>query len=475
MAFILTSKNIRNPRISLPGFILAGIFLGVLISRSPNLAAVIGFSLPLLLFIFTKPAWGIITVVFLTASFLHELPYLSIGAISFHISDGILLFLISTVIVRAFAVPGASFVRTPLDIPLLGFLFAVFVGLLIAVFVQDIPFNIAMRQVRILAYYSIFFLVTHCINDLKKIKMLINSLFILAALVIAALILQSFSGGTIPFISGYMAGNVIMDSEFVRVGLSGLPLVLICMMAILSVLLMSGPSSPKYILLAEFLFLSAGMVLTFTRSYWIVMLLCFSFILRYTPFARRLKILFSMILLVPVSYFLLIALVPAKTFDSYGLALTKRFMTLFQGRDTLKIDTVADRVTEYDYALQEIKSSPIYGIGLRNDYRPAFYGPDDQLTWYIHNSYLWVLKDMGFLGLIPFMIFYIGSLVRGFKKWNSVENQFLRAIVLGNTIGILGLMLFALQGGVLVNSWNTSVYGCVIGLNEVIYKLKAVE
>ena len=182
-----------------------------------------------------------------------------------------------------------------------------------------------------------------------------------------------------------------------------------------------------------------------------------------------------MILLVPVSYFLLIALVPAKTFDSYGLALTKRFMTLFQGRDTLKIDTVADRVTEYDYALQEIKSSPIYGIGLRNDYRPAFYGPDDQLTWYIHNSYLWVLKDMGFLGLIPFMIFYIGSLVRGFKKWNSVENQFLRAIVLGNTIGILGLMLFALQGGVLVNSWNTSVYGCVIGLNEVIYKLKAVE
>jgi O-antigen ligase len=140
-----------------------------------------------------------------------------------------------------------------------------------------------------------------------------------------------------------------------------------------------------------------------------------------------------------------------------------------------KIHNVEARMIENKFAIEEILAHPIFGIGFTRHYRPQIYGPNDNLQWYLHNGYLWILLKMGILGLIPFLWFSYIFVKRGIKNWQSVEDRFFKAIVLGSVISYLGVALTNFACAYFMENWQTAVFGLSFGINEVIYRVEGID
>jgi O-antigen ligase len=96
------------------------------------------------------------------------------------------------------------------------------------------------------------------------------------------------------------------------------------------------------------------------------------------------------------------------------------------------------------------------GIGQDNwdyhfeDYRvPGFYNAID----HPHNDYLSALVFSGLPGLALFLVVWGMVVWRGFAAWRRAEDARLRAVLLGATLAIIGL----LAGGLFQNYYGTFV------------------
>lgn len=482
--FLLSFEELQNQRmitykkfkLPLPVFliVIAGFILGSLLLQKPALVLAFIIGIPFLVLLYSKPELGIIIIVAFTASFVYdfEFPLISIGVARLAISDFLLLYLISVIFIRKFANSNFKFERTPLDIPLILFYCCALIGLMISVVGKGLSLMSLMEvldQVRILGYYSIFFVVTNLVRDVKTLRILTGALFVISCLVAAGIILQSLTGGTLSYIKGD-SGSSAMHGEILRIVPPGSSLIFISLVAAFSIMLFSEKTYGKRIFFIVFVLLSVGIALTLTRAYWIVSALCLLILVGFAPLGKKLKV-FAVLVLCGIGVYT--ATATYMPMRSASVEVKKRFETMSRG-NAEEIGTVEDRLTEYEYALEKIRSAPVFGIGLRSDYRPPFYGPDDELTYFIHNSYLWIIKDMGLVGLCIFLILMMRFLFRGFRKWRMIKDTYLSSIVLAYSVSLLGLMVFALQGSTFVSSWNVSVYGLMMGLNEVIYRLSLV-
>lgn len=131
-------------------------------------------------------------------------------------------------------------------------------------------------------------------------------------------------------------------------------------------------------------------------------------------------------------------------------------------------ETLAWRWKEIQYAWMQIVQNPIFGIGLKTPYRPAFY-KGDQLTTYIHNAYLWIWLKTGLLGLVAFLWLSVRFLVRGFQHWRDSEDHFLRAVTLGFTLAYLALTISDLVAPSFVQGWSLAICAAIMGVNEVAF------
>jgi O-antigen ligase len=157
---------------------------------------------------------------------------------------------------------------------------------------------------------------------------------------------------------------------------------------------------------------------------------------------------------------------------TYSVAVITRAGSLISGgavRNTQ--DTWSDRVREVEEASEALSESPLFGIGFANPYRSGGRFLNDRGT-YVHNGYASVLLKMGLVGLIPFLLMIIVFIFRGFRLWKQVKNPFFQAIALGLTTGLVGLLIANISDPRFTgNAYWTPVFGVVIGINEVIYRL----
>jgi O-antigen ligase len=461
-------RKLNQLPLSIPIVVTVGFIMGCLFLTGPILLLSVFFGILLLVLLYSKPEFGIIIIVAFTATFVYdfEFPLIPIGVARLEISDLLLLYLISVIFIRKIVDSNFEFERTPLDIPLILFYCCALIGLMISVLGKGLSLMQVLDQVRILGYYSVFFVVTNLVRDVKTLRTLVGSLFVISCLVAAGIILQSLTGGALPYLKGY-SGSSAMYQDILRIAPPGVSLIFISLVAAFSIMLFSEKTWRERIFFIIFVLLSGGITLTFTRAYWIVSALCLLIAAGFAPLGKKLKVFVISVFCGIAVYAAIATYMPMR---SVGVVVSERFKTLLSG-SAEEIGTVDDRLTEYEYALEKIRSAPVFGIGLRSEYRPPFYGPEDELTYFVHNSYLWIIKDMGLVGLCIFLILMMRFLFRGFRKWRMIKDTYLSSIVLAYSISVLGLMVIALQSSTFVSNKYVCVYGLMMGINEVIYRL----
>jgi O-antigen ligase len=140
-----------------------------------------------------------------------------------------------------------------------------------------------------------------------------------------------------------------------------------------------------------------------------------------------------------------------------------------------KSDSLEWRRVENKYALQQIVKHPFLGIGLGKDYRPQIFGSYDTSTGYIHNGYLGILLDVGLIGLLPLLWFFVRFVIRGFRNWDKIKDTYMNLLLTGFTLSVLGVLLINMVSPVFRQWFSIVVFPTIIGLSEVIIRINEME
>ena len=137
-------------------------------------------------------------------------------------------------------------------------------------------------------------------------------------------------------------------------------------------------------------------------------------------------------------------------------------------------ETLAARWEEARYAWVHISQHPFLGIGIRTPYRPEFF-PGDELTYYIHNSYIWLWLHVGLLGILSFLWLSFAFLKRGFQSWHTLSDPSWASTMLGFTLAYAGMMISNLVAPSFTQHWNACLFAIIMAINEAILTISRTE
>jgi O-antigen ligase len=187
---------------------------------------------------------------------------------------------------------------------------------------------------------------------------------------------------------------------------------------------------------------------------------------------KKLIVFFSLIVALSFIFIPLLSIYSAKT-SAIIDSLYARGASLTEPEKATSDSSWLRREKEIGYAKIQIQKHPLLGIGPGNDYRPDVWS--NGLTGFVHNSFYFILLDLGIVGSIPFIWFSILFLVRGFRFWPTVQDKYHRAISLGILVSFIAALVHSVAIPIFME-WNwTPVLGVLFGINEVIYKLNKEE
>lgn len=444
------------------------------------IALILGYSNPLLILAamgglvvvvmgFTSPEIVILTIVLLVSGIVPDQynVYIGLGVGRFQVTDLLLIMLLLVIIVRVFIDKTIHFVTTPLDIPLLLFSGAIVIGMATAVLNHGIQFKDTTYEARILMGYLIFFAVTNLIRTKPQLVRLVQGIFLIGILVASMMLLQSILGRSFSL----MDPTTLRGEELIRFYNPGYFVVFITVIALICGMALDTDRQYRVIRPAVILVLSLGLVLGLGRNGFVsgaISIGVLMIMLRKPELSR-----FVVNLLVFGGVAIVVVALLTITESEAGLTrylgvLLERMSHLFSEKILSPEENLMPRLIEIQYAWVQITQSPIWGIGLNTFYRPAFYA-QDPLRNFIHNAYMGLWLKTGLLGLISFLWFSILGVVRGLLHWRDTQGGFLRAVILGFTLAYLGMMFSNLVAPSFVHYSILSIYGVILGINEVVF------
>jgi O-antigen ligase len=426
-----------------------------------------------------RPEIALLGILIATASILFEdqLPLLSMGGISLHIPDFLLVGMLGLIVVRWSVEPEFKILRTPLDWPLL-----IFYGIMLfwtfnAIFHSTVDVEPARRGIRILSYYLTFFIVTNLVRERRQLNLLLNGFFLLATIVAAVMVAQYMLGSSVAFLPGRVEAlntQGVAYSDVTRILPPGMSIVLVAFVTNFCILVLEKFKPLGWLKFLQFGLLGMAFLFTFLRSYWLSLIIVFSllaFILR--GHDRQKLINWTVIICLAAVILQLVSSTPDSKVARVMGASADRLNTVFtietfEGRD----GSLNARKIENGYALPQILSHPLMGLGIGANYRPL----DPVLDWngssrgFIHNGYLLILLNSGLFGFLSLMWLSLTFLIRGFKHWQSIANGRMRGVVLGFTLVYLAVLLASVVNSVFMQWYWSPVFGIIMGINEVILK-----
>src|SRR5262249_54668598 len=143
---------------------------------------------------------------------------------------------------------------------------------------QGVELHWAFNELRTLTYYMIFFATVWGIERPKQLKVLLAGLLLLANLANLVVITQQFFGRSSPLLAAMAGTNWYIRQQgeqadafgTVRIIPPGQVLLFMMMVISFSFMVSSRVSGRLRAFFAlEFIFLNAGMILTYTRGQWI--------------------------------------------------------------------------------------------------------------------------------------------------------------------------------------------------------------
>jgi len=458
---------------SLFPLVAIGILLGLIVVYvPPSITLLLIAGVLSLKYIAKRPESGILIIVLLTSSIVFEenLPLIPIGVGSLHLSDALLLFLLALLGYRYWTEKTFTLVKSPLNIPLLLFFAVSTASAAFSVISSGSDFADVARMFRIICYYLLFFIVTNLVTEQTQIRFLIKGLFAIALVVSTAMVVQAIVGESVVLMPGRIENAASMGKEFgtLRILPPGQTLVFVSFICAICLLVFVRDKSVLFsghLLMLPVL--GAGVLLTYNRSYWVAAILGVTILFLITATDNKLRL---------VSLLAVVCIAGGSLTTMYGGsggklgtmvdAVSHRFGSLFAGKELSRSNPVDDRRTENEYAIAQIKQHPLMGIGLGSEYRPKIYGEADTLTYYVHNSYLWLLTDMGIIGFLCFTWFYASFLARAAVHWKRIKDNFMKSAVVGCMISGAVMLFMAMVIPLFMEWFSIVIIACTMGLTE---------
>ena len=208
------------------------------------------------------------------------------------------------------------------------------------------------------------------------------------------------------------------------------------------------------------------LIFTLSRGYWIASVVCIAALFILLPLRKKMSLVlhFALIGSVMIVFIDVVLGAPAV----WGIV--ERILSIGQvGRDV----AMQERFYETKAVLALIKANPFtgYGLGATYSYRSLVHHA--MPVWYIHNAYLYLMFTLGTVGLVAYLVFYIGMLRRGLALLRRRLNRFQRGLVQGIACVFIGMLAVSITSPQFAQ--KTSILVIVLGsaIIEILWRAKS--
>jgi O-antigen ligase len=463
--------------------------------------AVTGLGLPLLLLVWWRPEMGLLAVVFLAASLIPvDTVDLRLPIGGLELRDLAFIGVLGILILRELTHKTLSVPWWPVGAPLLVFLGLALISTLYALLFHHVASNWVFSDLRTLSFYGVFFVAGWAVRDRAPRTIVLVGLFILADVVVGVVILQQFLGAGHPLLAAMSEGNWQLYElqtagtggfGMVRLMPPGVVLVYFAMItAFCLIAFMARRPHLRAILGLQFLYLSFGLLLTYTRALWISTVFALMLVLIILSQTHKAHVMRYLRLGIPVLLLLLAVLGTGAAQQIGSLPLISAFVarvrSMSASADVIESSSLQWRLFEIEEGLRSVSENPLLGVGLGNSYRgittllgeangwrtdrSLAAGEISRLTRFLHNSYLYIAVKMGLPGLASFLWFYIALVVRSRQLYQRLSEGQSRAVALGVFAGSVGLMPWSVFHQHFVQVESTAIVGLMAGLAAGLYQ-----
>lgn len=426
----------------------------------------------------------LILILLITTSTIFNLPEFGTVPIKIgdlFLSDVLLMLLMVGPLLKRVTVEMAI-IPKPLGYPILVMIVIAFFSFVYATMGLGVPTMRAGIEFRTILYMSIFFLVYHYVKSHRQLKTLLLCVGLVALVVSGMLVVQYVIGKDVSIVYGRVEILNTPQRQFAdvtRVMVPGSSIILFTLDVLIAIyILKAGKRKGRTLILPCIAFLSFGLILTFTRIFWVMvvgstMLLLF--------LARRKTIIYprmTFLLVCAVGGIALILQTSLLNSSVIEDAMLDRTISILKAPGRFRDDTLFVRYLESRYAWQKITENPLLGIGLGNSYRPNIFGNSDYERnlggTNVHNGYLATQLKMGIAGSATFVWLMVVFFGRVLRKWKRVKDPVYQAVVLGIAVSIGGMLIHNLVASPFLTVFWVSIAAVAFGIVEKIFQLEGI-
>lgn len=481
------------------GILLALLALAALVialyvapESTPYAIAAVGLGLPAAWLLWSHPEVGMVMLILLTNTVIPS--EVRIPATTIELRDFMLLGMLALLAIRGLVRKNLTIPWWRVSSPLIAFLGVALFSTLYAVAYEDVAPHTALNELRTAMYYTTFFVAAWGLERRKQVWWLLIGLFLVAGLTTSVVFLQQFprtrdlvsleatwyrgqqSETPTELGTWYLAQQSDETASFGALRVVPPGHVLMYLMATVAFCLMiaNGQSRLVRLLCAlAFVFLGAGLLLTYTRAQWLASLTALALAFLLLP-SRHKKGAIQAVAVIVLAAVCIAGLSmggvqeQAKTIPFIETS-GARALSVLSPSETLATDSLTWRIYETQTAMQAITDHPFLGVGLGNAYRGVTFFQDvgmgdEELTRFIHNAYLYITVKMGILGLLTFLWFYFAFLIHGWRQSQSVRDVQARTIIIALICAGVGLLQWSLTTPHLFATESTVIVGLMAGV-----------
>lgn len=443
----------RPPSVVLWLAALAGAL--VTLALPPLTAALLPLAMAGLWAVTVRPELGVLAVLAYTSTVVDSelMPLVSVGVGSLHLADLLLAWLLAVLAWRVLVTRTLRLVPTPFDLAILVLVAVAALSTLWAAADGSAPFRTAVRDLRPMVYYLLFFPAVHLVRTPAAVARLWLGVLVLAVLTAGSSLLQAAVGPDLALLPGrvedlYTAGTT--HDGIVRAIPPGASLMLLGAVLTGTAMAWGEGGADTRRKLALLGLLAVGLILTYTRMLWVATALGLlgAWLMVGTGRRARLtrRLLTGAALGAALGGSVLLAAPDSGAGRAVG-AILDRFGTLFDSalysRGDRDVATLEYRAIDIEYALPHLMPPSLLGIGLGTPFRPCL--PIDSESGcahptYVHNGPVAVLMKLGLLGFGALAWLTVAAVSRGLRRWHSAATPWGHILVLGCTLAFGAVM-----------------------------------
>jgi O-antigen ligase len=464
--------------------IVAGLLLGIASVILPPrwlLAGLAGAMLCVAVIGFKKPEIALLGYLIILSTILDEsrLPRIPIGIGRLLLTDIILLASFALILMRLLAERDFKIVRTPLDLPVLGFVGIAMFSTMFGIFQSSLTINESLGEARVVISYLTFFIVTNLVREKQQVHTLVNGIFLLGSIVALAMVAQFVLGNSLQILPGRVEILGTEGTAFLgvtRIIPPGESLIFVTFITITVTLVLERSRLTNWFTIPIWGLTGIGVILTFKRNLWVavfIILLALA-VLGWKEVWPKMSRGVLVFMIIGVCILIITLNSPESAATKLVSGALERLTSLTDPQTFEDPDSsLRWRDFEYQYAIPQIISHPLLGLGMGAMYRPFVSGKDSNNydgRKFIHNGHVYIMIKAGLLGYLAFISFSLVSLLRGLMFWRQVSDRQFQAILLGFTLAYLGILIGSFVSPMIMTAWWTPVIGIMLGTNEVILK-----